>query len=117
MSIEESRYFGLIVVSVILLIGGIFMIVFAKKDVNVVFGYRTPASMKSPERFYFAQKFAGRLMILIAVISLLIAAYGYFLQPLCLEHKLSMAIIYVAQAVAIIVPTEIAIRRKFKKDE
>ena len=53
--------------SIIFLIAGFIMYVFPPKKINYLYGYRTNSSMKSNERWNFAQKYSSIQMMLSAV--------------------------------------------------
>jgi len=53
--------------SIIFIIAGFIMYVFPPKKINYLYGYRTKASMKSQERWTFAQKYASVQMMIFSV--------------------------------------------------
>ena len=53
--------------SIIFLIAGFIMYIFPPKKINYLYGYRTNSSMKSDERWVFAQKYSSIQMMLSAV--------------------------------------------------
>ncbi len=73
----ESSFFTLLI-----LIGGIYTIVgfttyiFPPRKINYLYGYRTSSSMKSLERWKFAQAYSTRLMIFLGLILVVISALG-----------------------------------------
>ena len=57
------------VLAFFLLLGGIFLLAGLllykrpPKEINGLYGYRTRGSMRTPERWTFAQRYSGRLML------------------------------------------------------
>lgn len=52
-----------LLVGPIITIAGLIMFKFPPKEINGLYGYRTPASLKNQERWDFAQKLAAKEMI------------------------------------------------------
>jgi len=100
---------------------GSFFIKNAPREINFLFGYRTPMSMKNKETWIFAHSYCGRLwriygwvMLAVSIIAMLfmfgkdIDAVGIFGGILCL-----------VQCVVMIIPiifTEIALKKNFDKN-
>jgi len=60
----ESAFFSMLVlVGGIFTIAGMVMYIFPPKRINYIYGYRTSSSMKSEERWNFAQRFSAIAMI------------------------------------------------------
>ena len=76
----ESSFFTLLI-----LIGGIYTFVgfisyiFPPRKINYLYGYRTSSSMKSQERWDFAQAYSTKLMIVLGVITMIISCLGLFI--------------------------------------
>ncbi|MDO4262424.1 MAG: SdpI family protein [Eubacteriales bacterium] len=92
----------------------------APKEINGVFGYRTPMSMKNRETWEFAHQYIGRIwcvggMILLpfTVIAML-PAVGKSVD--CIGHTGgAVLLVQMILIVGSIFPTEMALRRKFDK--
>jgi uncharacterized membrane protein len=61
-------------VGIIYLIVGIIMTIYPPKNINSMYGYRTPKSMKSPQAWAFAQKYSTKLFLIISILLITIAA-------------------------------------------
>jgi uncharacterized membrane protein len=61
-----------IILSVVFIVLGFFIYKFPPKKINSLFGYRTPASMKSQERWDFAQLYASKEMIKVGILILMV---------------------------------------------
>ncbi|MEL1246033.1 SdpI family protein [Flavobacterium sp. DGU11] len=102
------------------LCGIIFLIVaaityyFPPKKINAFYGYRTASSMRSQERWDFAQRFSSIQMIRGSVALMLISLLGYFV-PIAVEVKQSIGMgLLVLMVVYLMVTTEKAIKKEFK---
>lgn len=83
-------------------------------EINGVIGYRTSSSMKSQERWDFAQKYSAKHMMYNGVALMIISALGYFL-PIDGESKQIAGVgLVIASAIVMIATTEIAIKKRFK---
>lgn len=65
----------------IFILAGIIMQKFPPKKINSIYGYRTPSSMKSQERWDFAQRFSAKEMIKTGVFLSLSSTIGLYYQP------------------------------------
>lgn len=98
------------------ILGGILMKAFPPKNVNGFYGYRTPNSMESKEKWDFAQKYSTKEMIQIGGIMILLSFLGLFLNPADdygLYLGLALMIILI---VILFIRVEKAINNKFPKD-
>ena len=85
-------------------------------EVNGFIGYRTNSSMKSQERWDFAQKYSSRHMMFSGLIMAFISLLGYFL-PIDVESKQILGIgLVLASAAIMIISTERAIKKRFKDE-
>jgi uncharacterized membrane protein len=105
--------------AVSLLCGVIFLIValitywFPPKKINPLYGYRTSSSMKSQERWDFAQRYSTMQMIKGALVMVVISLLGYFV-PVSPDVKFWVGIALLAAMVAYLFKgTEKAIKEKF----
>lgn len=62
--------FNNVVVGIVLVLSGVLMLILRVRK-NYLIGYRTPASMKDEESWIFANKLAGKFMIVIGLLSTL----------------------------------------------
>ena len=83
-------------------------------EINGIIGYRTSSSMKSQERWDFAQKYSAKLMQYIGSAMVILSALGYFV-PNEFEYKQEIGIgLLITSAIVLIVFTEMAIKKRFK---
>ena len=101
------------------LFGAVFMVVaavlyrFPPKTINSGYGYRTPASMESPERWAFAQRFSAIAMFQSGLGLVVVSVLGCW-SPF--SQKINNIIAWSAFVIAVVVMlyrAEKAIKRKF----
>lgn len=113
MSIESPIILTLSLSGIVFLLGGIVLAKFPPKKINGLYGYRTVNSMKSQDRWDFAQKYSSRLAILSGLALILTSFLWLLLMPkLKFDTWIGFIIILISIGI-IIVKTEIAIG-KFK---
>lgn len=104
---------------ILLLSGLIFFIVgiifqkYPPKKMNWIYGYRTPSSMKSQERWDFAQRYSANELKRGGVFMLLISFIGLFIN---VDEAVGVVIglgILILISIYLIIKTETAIRSKF----
>jgi len=91
----------------------------APKNINYLYGYRTPRSMKNRETWAFAHAYIGRLWRIIGP-----AMLAATLVLLCLFAESpdfctlggALSLVQIAALIITIVPTEAALRRHFGPD-
>jgi uncharacterized membrane protein len=93
---------------------GVFLLIKPPKKINGWYGYRTGSSMKSKEKWDFAQSYSSKLTILIGLLLVLI---GFGIPFIQLDNKIISAIgvpfLFIGVFVLFIL-TEMAIDRRFK---
>ncbi|WP_233244193.1 SdpI family protein [Brumimicrobium oceani] len=95
---------------------GVFMLKFPPKNINSLYGYRTSSSMKSDERWIFAQKYSAKEFIKLGLILMVIGSVGIFVYPNeNLATGIGMGLMTIG-IITIIVRVERAIKRKFGQD-
>jgi len=90
----------------------------APREINIIFGYRTPASMKTRESWQFAHAYCGRLWrnIGLIILPLSLAAMLFVINKDTNTIGIFGAILSGVQLVFLICPiisTEIALRKNF----
>jgi len=98
---------------IIFMIAAIVMYVFPPKKINALYGYRTSSSMKSEERWHFAQRFSTLKMAQGSVFLLLSSFLGLLIT---IEGKLLLVpgILFPLLVVFyILFSTEAALKNKF----
>ena len=114
----ESWFFTFLI-----LIGGIFTAVgmityiFPPKKINYIYGYRTNSSMKSQERWRFAQQYSSVLMIKYGILLLGIACLGLFFSiSESIDFYIGIAL-SLFPIVLLFLNTEKAIKTKFPENK
>jgi len=101
---------------IILAVTGIIQYVFAPKKINNFYGYRTPSSMRSEERWHFAQKYSA-LKLIVGGLSLLLIST----LPLVVEMSETLQIIIQPGIILLSIAylfysTEKALKTRFPKN-
>lgn len=99
------------------IIGGIVMKTFPPKKINGLYGYRTPNSMQSQEKWEFAQIYSSKELIKFGGIMLLTSFLGLLLDPkddLGIYLGLGLMIILI---IILFMKVENAINKKFPKNK
>ena len=96
---------------VVFIITAILSAKYPPKGINRIYGYRTKSSMKSIERWNFAQEYSSDLMHKYGILLTLIGIAGYFIRlPIIAATMISIATMLVL-VIALIYKTEHAIKR------
>jgi uncharacterized membrane protein len=104
-----------------ILTGPIFMVMgiivkkFPPKQINGLYGYRTSSSMKSQDRWDFAQTYSANEMIRLGFLLLLTSLLGLALNLSELNGIALGLVLMIIMVVLLVVRTERAIQRKFGK--
>lgn len=101
---------------VIFIIGGFIMLKFPPLKINSLYGYRTSNSMKSQERWHFAQKYASIEMMKLGGFLTLTALLGLIFKP---KGKLGMIVglgLMLIMVIFLWIRVEKAIKDKFKNE-
>lgn len=89
------------------------MLVFPPKEINALYGYRSANSMKSKERWDFAQKYATAMMIKLGGLLALSGTLGCFYIP---NGKTAMFMglgLMIVMVLGLLFSVEKAIKKKF----
>jgi uncharacterized membrane protein len=101
---------------IIFSVAGSIMLRFPPKKINSLYGYRTPSSMKSIERWNFAQEYSSKEIIKLGVILTTCCLFS-FLSPF--DNFTNMIIGLSLMVVLVIIlfwRVEKAIKTKFEKE-
>lgn len=98
------------------MIAGFILLKIPPKGINMLYGYRTKNSMKSQERWDFAQKFAANEMIKSGSLLLLSSLLGFLLNMDYLTATGVGLVLILVAAAYFIWRTEKYINKKFGKD-
>ena len=110
-----------LLIPVTMLLFGMYFAKNSPKEINNLFGYRTPMSTKNKDTWNFAHQYCGKLWRILGAILLLIS----FIPMLFLIGKDTEVIetfagvISVVQVIVLllsIIPTEVALKRTFDKN-
>lgn len=100
----------------IFMLAGIVMMFFPPRKINILYGYRTSSSMKSQDRWDFAQKYSAKALIKFGCILLLTSALGLVYHP----DENTGTIIGIGLMIAVIVimflDVEKAIKKRFSEE-
>jgi len=95
------------------LITGFLLGKYPPKKINSLYGYRTGSSMKSQERWDFAQKHSAKEMMLMGFILIIISFFGFWWEYEIIIETLAGTILILVSSLALIYRTERAIKNKF----
>ncbi|MGY6649977.1 SdpI family protein [Wenyingzhuangia sp. IMCC45574] len=102
----------LLIIPPIFLITGLIMYKFPPKNINFLYGYKTPRSMKNQESWDFAQIYSAKKMMLIGGLLCSLGLVSFLLKVSFPEpYNLTITLLAVAY---LILDTEITLKRKFK---
>lgn len=99
---------------IIFIIVSIILMKFPPKKINQIYGYRTSNSMKSQERWDFAQQYSAKIMLKCGLAITIISLLGIFIKEISSAYLSILAVIVLLIPVAIMFfKTESAIKQKF----
>lgn len=111
--ILENTLQLLLLVGIIYLITGIFVLNFPPKKINHLYGYRMTRSMKSQERWDFAQKKSSWEMIKIAIVMIFLSGIPLII-PISENQNLWLSLfLLISFTILMIYRVEKAIKNKF----
>ncbi len=115
MNYSNSLLLGCLFVGMAFYITGNLLRMYPPKKINHWYGYRTPSSMKSQERWDFAQIFAAKEMIkqgfLLTIIGIFFGFLFHFDDTINVILIVSLVL---ASSIAMIVFTERALKKNFQ---
>ncbi|SDV99497.1 SdpI/YhfL protein family protein [Aequorivita viscosa] len=97
----------------IFILAGLIMFVFPPKNINGLYGYRTSNSMKSQERWEFAQKYSSLEMMKFGGILMLTSILGFIIEP---NGDTPMVIglgLMIAMVIVLLIRVEKALKKRF----
>ena len=104
-----------------LLCGAIFIIaaavlyLFPPKKINFIYGYRTGSSMKSQERWDFAQKYGARQLAIGGALMVVVSFIGKVITIPDASQNVTGILITLAAVAYVFLTTEKAIKNRFKE--
>ena len=107
--------------TLILTVVGVVFWMYPPKKINEFYGYRTTRSRKSQEAWDFAQRYSAKLMTILGLAALIVAAAAHlFLNSLCINSDYLMLydicialLLTIIVVMPSIVMTEIKLRKRF----
>lgn len=116
MDYSNSLMLGCLFVGIAFYITGNILRMYPPKKINRLYGYRTPSSMKSKERWDFAQIFAAKEMIKQGFLLAMIGIFFGFLFQFDETINIILLVSFVlASCIAMIIFTERAIKKNFQE--
>lgn len=100
---------------IIFVLAGFVMLKFPPKKINMLYGYRTNRSMKSQERWNFAQKIAAIMLMKLGGLLAVSSVVGVLYHP---KEKTAMILglgLMIAMVVLLLLKVESAIASEFDK--
>lgn len=99
---------------IIFLIAAGIMFFFPPKKINWFSGYRTVASMKSQERWDFAQRFSTLQMVKASVFMIVVSFTGFLFPENVVVRLIGSFIVVIAAVRYMIITTEKELKNRFK---
>jgi uncharacterized membrane protein len=100
-------------IGITLLVAGLILLNYPPKKINSLYGYRTASSMKSKERWDFAQRYSSIELIKISALLVLFSLIGIIYYP---SKGLAMVLAFILlllSIVILIIRVEKAIKKRF----
>lgn len=104
-----------LIVAIFFIIFGSILKYYPPKDINSIYGYRTPMSMKNRDTWDVSQKYGGASMIVFGVISGIFGLWA-IIQPLSINNEFVQLLFLLLGSVVMIVWDEKYLRALFNKD-
>ncbi|MFW6076925.1 MAG: SdpI family protein [Hyphomicrobiales bacterium] len=97
----------------LVIVGGV-LLRFPPRQINPMFGYRTPTSMRSQARWDFAQRYSARLFVQAGLIGAAVSLVGVVVNWSVTTAGIAATLAVVAMVGLPIVMTEWALRKRFR---
>ena len=109
------------IITLIFTVVGVVFWMYPPKKINGLYGYRTTRSCKSQEAWNFAQRYSAKLMTILGLAALIVAAAArLFLNSLCINSDYLMlydiCITLLLSIILVMLPiilTELELRKRF----
>lgn len=113
MAFDNPLFWLPLMTGIIIGLGGWVQLTFPPKTINGVYGYRTPASKLNQERWDFAQRYSGKLLMKWGAALSATSLLGWVYQPVHgVGVMLGMALLITSVAV-VIIQVERALKNRF----
>ena len=114
--ISESAMAIAFTTGVIFFIVAMITLIFPPKNINYLYGYRTPSSMKNQQRWDFAQRYSGIKMLQLGLILIAFSLLNFFMK-LNEDLQLIMSLIAIVLVIAFLFfSTEKALKKNFPNE-
>lgn len=112
--VENPIFLILILTGFIFCIVGLIIFKYPPKSINYLYGYRTSSSMKSQERWNFAQVYSAKKLIQSGFVLMFIASAGCFYSFPGAFGVIASLLLMVVCVAFMVVKTEKELRMRFK---
>lgn len=112
--LDNDKYVTIILGSIFVIIG-LILYYFPPKKINYLYGYRTKNSMKTLERWTFAQRHSAKLMFCCGIVLMITAIIGIIFKIDDAVMKVVGLTELIILVIFLFVKTETDINRKFGK--
>jgi|SRR5690606_7511321 len=99
------------------IVAGFIMLKFPPKKINSLYGYRTSSSMKSQERWNFAQIYSSKEMIKLGFLISLCGLIGLIYYPNEKTATILGLSLMILTIIVLLIRVELAIKKKFKQQK
>lgn len=100
----------------IFILAGFILYKFPPKNINGWYGYRTGASMKSQDRWDFAQTYSAKQMMKLGALLILLSFVGLVLDPNGGNHYMIGLLLIIGASGSLLTSVQRAIKHKFGDD-
>lgn len=100
---------------IVFIICGFILFKYPPENVNGVYGYKTPFSMKNKDVWNVAQKYGGISMMILGLINAIIGIWSIF-KPLIINNRKIQELFLLISVIVMIIVDEIHLRKVFNKD-
>lgn len=104
-----------LVLSAIFIVLGFILIKWPPKNINYIYGYRMPSSMKNQDTWDEAQKLGG---ISLSIFGVVIGIFGLWsiIKPLDINNETALGVFLIVGVIVMIIIDEMKLRKIFNKD-
>lgn len=111
----EEKYMSCITIAIIFILLGFILIKYPPKEINGIYGYRTPLSKKNQDTWDVAQKYGGVSMLILGIVNGIFGIWA-IIQPIAINNEIVQLIVVLIGVIVMIVVDEIHLRKLFNKD-
>jgi uncharacterized membrane protein len=113
MNFENSFFTSLILVGLLFSFIAMILYIFPPKKINFLYGYRTSGSMKSQERWNFAQQYSAIAMLQSGLGLIAVSTLGLFaVFPESITPFIEFALV-ILSVIVLFIRTERALKKRF----